>query len=773
MAGVFEAIGSLVVRRGKLLLLLSVLAVLPALEFAGRIEMETGLETFVSEDSRAYQEYLTYAEHFAGSSSLMVMLSGDVTDVETLRAEDRFSDTLRDDSRVGGVRSLASTIRSITVVQSGVGYLPANQGEVDAIIDALPSDLRQAFLPGGHYSFIFVELAPHVQESDLEPVVLHIEQVIAESAFPPSVNAETTGEAKFSVEMKKEMSKSLGFMLIAAVVAMFFVLSVVFGHVQRPLMPLLGVVIGTLWTFGLTGLLDVSLTMASMAVFPLLIGIGIDYFIQFHNRVDEEVRKGKDAGRAVISGMRSIGPAVGLAVICGGLGFTALFMSPVPMMVDFGRLSLLGIVLCFFAAVVFMSPLVYFTYRGRGARQDVHRAIRVGRRGSHELPIERLLGRVSLFCSQHPLPIVTVVVLLTILGYVYDQHVNVSMNEKDYAPPDMPVIVQAKKLESILGSSTSVSILVRSDDVTAPDVVRWMSEFGDYVEQRHSIVRETASLADVIAAANGGVIPATGAEISQLLWQMSSDMKDPYVDGRALALMTVATDGMSPEVSRKFIESLRDDLRWMAPPPGTSATLTGGEVLYGGVFDALTTGRYRMTFTGLLLIFVTLLVVYRDWFKAVVPILPVVLVTGLSGGMMYLLGMKYTAVSATMGALIIGLGVEYFLLVMTRYYEERDRGEEPHEAMRVAVSRVGVALISSGATTMGGFGALVLSAFPVLQTFGMVTVMIFALLLILTFTLLPAVLVPLDIWRSRLRNATVPGIVPFVRSQAVVEETKG
>lgn len=126
---------------------------------------------------------------------------------------------------------------------------------------------------------------------------------------------------------------------------------------------------------------------------------------------------------------------------------------------------------------------------------------------------------------------------------------------------------------------------------------------------------------------------------------------------------------------------------------------------------------------------------------------------------MYVMGMKYTSVSATMGALIIGLGVEYFLLVMTRYYEERDRGEDPHEAMRVAVSRVGVALISSGATTMGGFGALMLSSFPVLQTFGTVTVMIFALLLMLTFTLLPAVLVPLDIWRTRMRETPLRNLI--------------
>ena len=226
------------------------------------------------------------------------------------------------------------------------------------------------------------------------------------------------------------------------------------------------------------------------------------------------------------------------------------------------------------------------------------------------------------------------------------------------------------------------------------------------------------------------------------------------------------TDSMEASAFHETLASLERDLEWMSPPPGTHATLTGEPVLMESVLEPLTKGRYEMTFMGLLFIFVALLVVYRDWFKALMPVLPVVMVTGLSGGVMYVLGMEYTAVSATMGALIIGLGVEYFLLVMTRYYEERDKGAEPEEAMRMAASRVGVALLSSGATTIGGFGALMLSSFPVLQTFGTVTVMVFVLLLLLTFTFLPAILVPLDRWRSRVRKGAG---VPFVAADTGVQ----
>jgi len=752
MQRLFEIIGGVIVRRGRLLLLLSALAVVPAMQMAGQIQMETGLETFVRTDTSTYAEYKTYVDNFAGDETLMVMLSGDVTSVDTLRAELRFADGLKNSSRINGVQSLASVTADMMRQSTGLAYVPSNQGDIDAIIASLPPALAGSLLPDKHFSFMLVDIVEELDSVELQRLVEHVDQVLIEARFPPDVEATTTGEAKFGLEMEKEMGNSLMFMLLSAVIAMVIVLFVVFRHVRTRLLPLVGVIVGTMWTFGMTALLDVPLTMASMAVFPLLIGIGIDYFIQFHNRIDEEVRIGRSPGDAIRSTMRRIGPAVALAVVCGGLGFSVLFSSPVPMMVDFGGLSLLGIVLCFVAALVFMTPLLFWIYKAKGPVAGVARH-RVPTEGQvHELPIERLLGKVAGFCTQHSAPVLLLVVLLTVLGYAYDQKVGISMDEESYVPQDMPMVIQSKKLASIIGSSGSIKVLVRSGDVRSPDVVAWMEQFTGYVVERHEGVTAGTNLADAVRRANGGVLPDTSAEMRSVLGSMGKETLDYYLNGTSLSVVSLTTAELGPFEAQSLVESLDEDILWMPPPPGTTADLTGAAVLNLSVLEAITTGRYKMTFQGIVFIFVALLIVYRDWFKALMPVLPVILVTGLAGGVMYALGMEYTSVSATLGALIIGLGVEYFLLVMTRYYEERDKGAEPAEAMRIACSRVGVALISSGATTMGGFGALMLSDFPVLQTFGTVTVLIFSLLLILTFTVLPALLVPLDVWRSRART---------------------
>ncbi len=46
-------------------------------------------------------------------------------------------------------------------------------------------------------------------------------------------------------------------------------------------------------TIGIMGWLSIGLTMVSMAVFPVLIGLGIDYSIQFQSRYAEEILGGE------------------------------------------------------------------------------------------------------------------------------------------------------------------------------------------------------------------------------------------------------------------------------------------------------------------------------------------------------------------------------------------------------------------------------------------------------------------------------------------------
>jgi predicted exporter len=59
--------------------------------------------------------------------------------------------------------------------------------------------------------------------------------------------------------------------------------------VRWRLLPLLIVVVGVIWAFGIAGYIGIPLTIVTIAGLPVMLGIGIDYAIQMHARVEEEV----------------------------------------------------------------------------------------------------------------------------------------------------------------------------------------------------------------------------------------------------------------------------------------------------------------------------------------------------------------------------------------------------------------------------------------------------------------------------------------------------
>ena len=76
--------------------------------------------------------------------------------------------------------------------------------------------------------------------------------------------------------------------------------------------------------------------MASIAVLPVLLGLGVDYAIQYQARVEEHGRRPRQAQGAADDRHRRAWPP--------SVGFSVLLLSPVPMVRGFGLVLVVGIV---------------------------------------------------------------------------------------------------------------------------------------------------------------------------------------------------------------------------------------------------------------------------------------------------------------------------------------------------------------------------------------------------------------------------------------------
>jgi hypothetical protein len=120
------------------------------------------------------------------------------------------------------------------------------------------------------------------------------------------------------------------------------------------------------------------------------------------------------------------------------------------------------------------------------------------------------------------------------------------------------------------------------------------------------------------------------------------------------------------------------------PPPGVTLMAGGLAVIGAETTNALSQNRGLMTIAALGAICLGLFAIYRNPAKAVLPLVPIVLALSASSVVLYVLGIELNPLTSVSGPLIIAMGTEFTVLLMSRYFEEREKGAPPRVAMDIA-----------------------------------------------------------------------------------------
>ncbi|NLW76549.1 MAG: MMPL family transporter, partial [Methanomicrobiales archaeon] len=312
------------------------------------VSMKTGTETFVYPDDPVGSLIDHYAEEF-GSSYIILIIEGEgLTSPYVLEYLDLLEDDLKNEKYVSDVSGLASVLRS-----QNNGTLPQSTADVNKILDSAPENALEYFYPSPIMTFMFINLEYGLSEESETSAVNIVESVLKYSTPPPGISITVSGGPVFDIEMEEDMGANTFSLIVLALIFMIIAMVFLFGHVRYSMLPVLVVFCGIILTFGVMGVAGLQISSVVVAAFPVLIGIGIDYGIQFHSRLDEEIQKESSLKDAVFITLTNSGPAILLAMFATSLGFVALkLIGPAPMIEDFGVICIVGVICCYIAAIL-------------------------------------------------------------------------------------------------------------------------------------------------------------------------------------------------------------------------------------------------------------------------------------------------------------------------------------------------------------------------------------------------------------------------------------
>ncbi len=153
---------------------------------------------------------------------------------------------------------------------------------------------RFAYLfPSRNAAMITIRLRPDLSDAERRRAIDLFRTATEQRVFQPRRGAEyiVTGVPVVSEGLADAVQRSIFVLLGAALLVMAATLALVFRSRLR-LLPLLLALAASAMTFGALYLAGGDLTMASIAVLPVLIGLAVDYAIQFQARFDEEAARG-------------------------------------------------------------------------------------------------------------------------------------------------------------------------------------------------------------------------------------------------------------------------------------------------------------------------------------------------------------------------------------------------------------------------------------------------------------------------------------------------
>lgn len=448
--------------------------------------------------------------------------------------------------------------------------------------------------------------------------------------------------------------------------------------------------------------------------------------------------KSKESLKRTITKMA---PAVLTAMIATALGFVSLYASPVPMIQDFGKMLTIGLIVSFGLGIFLLLPIL-FTRDYFFSEDKVAQSKQLQKKKS--IKTDRVFDWITRKTIAFRWVIIILAAGTAAFGIWVDLDAEAETDMETFMPQETKELDDILKLREVLGSTDQISIVYESEDIYSDEVNAWVDNLTESAKTEFpDVVVNTNSLTSLLKQMNDDELPVGQAFEKGIAAVPDDQLKLFLNETETKGVITMGIKHLEAKELGVFLNDLeiymeRNSLETV------QTTITGKAVLDVEMVQGLTTGRYKMTLLGMGLVFLSLLVIYRNFVKALIPLFPIVFIIGWSGLIMHFLDMNYTPLTATLGALIIGIGTEFTVLIMERYYEEREIGYHSREAIQMANKNIGKAILISAITTIGGFSALLISDFVILNNFGLMTLINISLALFSTLIVMPPVLIILD-----------------------------
>lgn len=813
-------LAAVVSRRPRLLLAVTVLLTLAAVVPAARFRVETDLSALLPEGAPGAEDYRIFLRTFGGFEKVFIIVrspggkledSGALTDAaertaELLRhspevAEARSGLTEEDErffftyiaprmpllvhgpdwkkdlarrlepaaihARVAQMRqALRSPAGAIAAPLYAADPLGLSEGLLGAAATSLPIDpLSGGFVSrGGDAALIIVTPSrPEIDPAGGRALLADLDRAYAEArrGSPVPLDFKALGGPIYAAQDEEMLRGDLSRTAVASALGVTVLLLLGFGGAFIPLVILVSVIVGLVWTVAVAALWLGSITVIGVGFAASLVGMGVEYGIHGGARFRQLRLAGQDAASALASTFRDPGPGIFSSALTTAAGLGALCLAHFRPLRELGQVLTVGVLVTLVTTVAIGAAwLVAFPKRTTVAAPP-----RLWQRFGQPA-LESGVG----VAARWPWTVIAVSVLLSAVSAWGLSRLDMSTDFRSMRPADNPsaeaekllvekfalgldtftVVARGRTLSEALDKAAAVrpvleSRLGGSAEITSP--ADWLVQ-GDRLETRLSELRglPLARAADdyerELAAAGFRPEPFAPALAALRAMSRGEDLNPPppaawprwmselvRVGPPGPAAAAAAVHVRTPMGAKGDANELAAALKKVSPDIALASIPRVGDELRSLALDDMA----RSSSLALVLVALVVLVSVR-WRlgDSLLSSLPLALGCLWTFGLWGAFGGRVDLLAISTLPVLFGTGIDLGV------HAVQGGRLRPEAGIRGTIEDSGLAMILIALTTGVGFGSLSSSRVPGIQNAGTLVALGVVACLLATFAVLPA-----------------------------------
>ena len=750
-----KPIAKLLATRPKMVLIVFTLFTAIIGSQASNIYMESDLIEYLPSDDSTISLWNKIKEDFKIGETIIIFVDqtdriydirnpkvlNEIDEIE--RAIDKYENDEGSLDGIVSVRSLASLIKaenqkSILEGGKGVNSIPEDIDDIYAYMERFAIKSTKGVLYTGSYkvAIVVIQLSDN---ADFESILTKTKKAV-DNRGTTYANMTITGTIAMQQAIQKESMRNL---VIVFPIALLFVSIVLFffhrtlkGIIIAFLPPAFAIVL----TFGVLGMVQPELTIISVAIIALLLGLGVDYSIHLMNRFVEEYNI-EDRTNRIEKILRFTGKAVFLSTVTTMIGFASLMISSMSPIVTFGFGCAIGILFCFISATILVPCLVLVL---KFEKKD-------------HIPSWKKLAN---FVINNRKRIILIAGFTAVLSVVLIPQVKTDVDYLEFAPEGIPEVDAMFKYSENFGTGSNFNALLVETDTEGllePEVIEAIyimeekmrdairEEYPGIEEKRleksiYSVADEIKELTDIINRSAVLNFLNNLVNADRIIYDMIAE--EGIIDEEfSKTIISVAIPiGSSLDKIKIVVNKINSIAsNTILPQNGKVSHLAGQDAVTVSVNNRLTDEQVRSMILALILVLAAMIFIFNSSIYGALTIVPVILVLMWEPGFLVVLDVPLSLATISIAAIMVGVGIDYGIHITHRFREEIGQGKSKIEAIKISIEKTGSSLVEAALTTIAGITAIYFVNTPALNEFVSVIILMTALSCIAAAFILPVI----------------------------------